>query len=336
MFDHKAILLKFSGRPQAGINNNIKYRTISDPDTDLLIQISITECYIIYQDRNRNEKNVLLSLVGRCRQLLKDAGPDLRHYNLSFNSVEEYENRNTCLGEINLILESQDWRDIKNQNINIEEDMFFEMLMNHVKNDLISYQIFLNRTMFMQKKLLRDRIKSLSVNFQDNYQDIAAAEKLLQRISEDEIEAALYNHPVFEHINGEKMSPRFLRLAKGRERTESLFNIVDERGELYRTNALCKEAVTNYFQDIYTVPVTALNDYAGLIEGFLGPDICNNEIVLGCKLTEGEANILDLDLSIAELDVAAGTGKARSAPGIDGFNNFFIKKILETFQGASA
>jgi hypothetical protein len=146
----------------------------------------------------------------------------------------------------------------------------------------------------------------------------------------------LYNHPVFEHINGEKMSPRFLRLAKGRERTDSLFNIVDDHGELYWTNALCKEAVTKYFQDIYTVPVTAPDDYAGLIEGFLGPDICNNEIVLGCKLTEGEADNLDLDLSIAELDAAAGTGKVRSAPGIDGFNNFFYKKVLETFQGASA
>jgi hypothetical protein len=39
-------------------------------------------------------------------------------------------------------------------------------------------------------------------------------------------------------------------------------------------------------------------------------------------LTEGEANNLDLGLSIAELDEAAGTGKVRSAPGIDGFNNF--------------
>jgi exonuclease III len=336
MFDHKAILLKFSGRQQAGVTNNIKYRTISDPDTDILIQISITECFIIYQDRPRNERNNLMSLIGRCMQLLRDAGPDLRHYNLSFNTVEEYENRNTCLAEINLIFESQEWRDIKNYNINIEEDLFFEMILNNVRNDLISYQIFLNRTMFRQKKVLRDRIKTLSINFQVNYQDIAAAEKLLQRISEDEIEAALYNHPVFEHINGEKMSPRFLRLAKGRERTDSLFNIVDDHGELYRTNALCKEAVTKYFQDIYTVPVTAPDDYAGLIEGFLGPDICNNEIVLGCKLTEGEADNLDLDLSIAELDAAAGTGKVRSAPGIDGFNNFFYKKVLETFQGASA
>jgi hypothetical protein len=76
----------------------------------------------------------------------------------------------------------------------------------------------------------------------------------------------------------------------------------------------------------------APQDFDGLIENFLGPEICNNDIVLGCKLTEREASNLDLDLTIGELDEAAGTGKIRSAPGIDGFNNFFIKKFWKHFR----
>jgi exonuclease III len=254
MFDHKADMLRFSGRIQAGISNNIKYRTITDPDSDIIVQVSIAECYIIYQDRLREEKNLLMSRIGRCRQLLRDAGPDLRHYKLSFNTVADFDNRNACLEEIMLIINSPEWQGIKDLNTNIDDDMFFEMIMNHVKTDLISYQIFLNRFLSREKRLLRERIKNLSANFQDIFQAIADTEKLLQRISEDEIEAALFSHPVFEHINGEKMSPRFLRLAKGRDRNDSLFNIVDERGENYRTNNLCKMAVQNYFADIWPMP----------------------------------------------------------------------------------
>jgi hypothetical protein len=294
--------------------------------------VSIAECYVIYQDWLRDEKNLLMSRIGRCRQLLRDAGPDLRHYKLSFNTVADFDNRNACLEEIMLIINSPEWQGIKDFNTNIDDDLLFEMIMNHVKTDLISYQIFLNRFLSKEKRLLRERIKNLSANFQENFQAIADTEKLLQRISEDKIEAALYSHPVFEHINSEKMSPRFLRLAKGRDRNDSLFNIVDERGENYRTNNLCKVAVQNYFADIYEVPADAPQDFDGLIENFLGPEICNNEIVVGCRLTEREASNLDLDLTIGELDEAAGTGKIRSAPGIDGFNNFFINKFWKHFR----
>jgi hypothetical protein len=80
-------------------------------------------------------------------------------------------------------------------------------------------------------------------------QEIADVERKLQSISEREIELALQNHPVFEHLNGEKI------------------------------------------------------------------------------LSEEEAAALDSDFTLPELDSAAGEGKVRSASGIDGFSNGFIKKF---------
>jgi uncharacterized protein (DUF3084 family) len=53
-----------------------------------------------------------------------------------------------------------------------------------------------------EKKGLRIHLANLNNNVVENFQEIAAVEKQLQRISEREIELALQNHPVFEHLNG--------------------------------------------------------------------------------------------------------------------------------------
>jgi hypothetical protein len=44
------------------------------------------------------------------------------------------------LNELNGIRFQEDLCNILDNNLNLEEDFFFEMLLNHVKNELISYQ----------------------------------------------------------------------------------------------------------------------------------------------------------------------------------------------------
>jgi hypothetical protein len=114
--------------------------------------------------------------------------------------------------------------------INISPDIFFEMLLNNVKGDIISYQIFIVRYLSRGKAALRKKLADLYSNFDLNLQEIADVERKLQRISEREIELALQNHPVFEHLNGEKMSNHFLKLAKGCKKTESIFQVKDDTG----------------------------------------------------------------------------------------------------------
>jgi Reverse transcriptase (RNA-dependent DNA polymerase) len=63
------------------------------------------------------------------------------------------------------------------------------------------------------------------------------------------------------------------------------------------------------------------------IESFLGPTILNNPIVRNSKLSQDEAERLDQPLTIVELDNAVNKCRTRSAPGMDGFSNYLIKKI---------
>jgi hypothetical protein len=63
------------------------------------------------------------------------------------------------------------------------------------------------------------------------------------------------------------------------------------------------------------------------IEDFLGEDICRHKLVQDSKLTGAERESLEADLTLEELEKALCESIMRSAPGIDGFSNKFIKKI---------
>jgi hypothetical protein len=80
------------------------------------------------------------------------------------------------------------------------------------------------------------------------------------------------------------------------------------------------------------LPRDAPVDFNNIIENFLGPEICNSQLVRDCILSEEEAAALDSDFTLLELDTAAGEGKVRSASGIDGFSNGFIKKFWKFFR----
>jgi exonuclease III len=332
MFDHKAVILKLTGRRSPAPVNNISGKTVSDPDVNLLIRISIAECHVIYQNRDILVKNNLLRILGNARNTLRNAGPDRNFYNLDYPTGTGPDERRQLINQVVELLDSEDCSGILEYPVNIDHDVFFEMILNHVKNDLITYQIFLNRFIRKEKTELATLILNLSKNYDANFQDISVAERRLCKISEQEIEAALIQHPVFEFINGEKMSPHFLKLAKGCKSTGSLLQVVDDAGQRHANGTDCKNYITNYFEDIYKAPAWMPNDFTGIIEDFLGPDICNSTLVQDCMLANREAEFLDRELTLFELDAAAKECKTRSASGIDGFSNFFIKKYWSHFR----
>jgi hypothetical protein len=169
MFDHKAVTISFLGPKNKTPNNAISCKTIKDPDCDLLVKLSTLECYLIYQNRDRPLKNQLLLTLGRSRAKLREAGPDKNFYGLDYVDTLELERRNTLLAEINDMLGSDDISGIPDVDINIEADLFFEMILNHVRNDLLSYQIFLNRYCFKEKRELSSRLKLLYIDVTGNF-----------------------------------------------------------------------------------------------------------------------------------------------------------------------
>jgi Reverse transcriptase (RNA-dependent DNA polymerase) len=206
------------------------------------------------------------------------------------------------------------------------------MLLNHVKNEIISYQSYLFRFLSASKRQTIEDLARLKNNHALNFQEIQVLEQRLQRISEQDIEISLQYHPVFEHINSEKMTPLFLKLAKNKNNDSNISGIRDDNNIPFNTDAERDEYIVQFFENIYKVPENSPINFDGLIERFLGPDICNNPIVTNSRLTSEEAAALEDDLSIDELDSSVSDCKVMSAGGMDGFNNSFIKKFWQFFR----
>jgi hypothetical protein len=221
---------------------------------------------------------------------------------------------------------------IQDRQINIDFDIFFEMLINHVRNELVSYQAFLKKFISKGKRDLINSLVELRQNFNVNFQAIQEVELQLQQISEAEIENILETSPIFEHINNKKMSPLLLKLAKSNTGGSSLSQVRDENDEPFRSEQDRDEYIVRHFEKIYSVPVDAPLNFEGCIERFLGENICNNIIVQACKLTDAERVSLDHDFSIQELDAAAKKGKTGTACGSDRLNNLFVKKFWSFFR----
>jgi hypothetical protein len=63
------------------------------------------------------------------------------------------------------------------------------------------------------------------------------------------------------------------------------------------------------------------------IEHFLGKQVLSNQIVQNSKLPDDEHEQLDCLLTVEELDLWVEKCNLRSAPDIDGLNNYFIQKF---------
>jgi hypothetical protein len=87
------------------------------------------------------------------------------------------------------------------------------------------------------------------------------------------------------------------------------------------------EYILNFYENLYKESATS-----GTIENFLGPEICNSELVRNSKLTDLEKTSLDSDLHINELDEALRKSNFRSAPGRDGFSNVYIRHFWKIFR----
>jgi exonuclease III len=330
LFDHKAVFLRISGsRVLRNRAPNISNKFIRDPDAEAIVDLAVKETFLIYQDRNHLEKNNLLLLIGRARKFIRDAGPDPDHYNITSPNPEL---RTLFKNQSENIRLSDEILNIVDTEVNIEWDIFFDMLLNHVKNKIISYQSYLFRYLSESKRQILENLKLLKLNYNDNFQEIQVLELRLQRISEQDIEFSLQQHPIYEHLNGEKMSPTFLKLAKDRNNDSKLSGVRDNNNLPFRSDEEREEYIVRFFENIYQVPANIPANFDGLIERFLGDDICNNPIVLGCKLTPEERARLEDDISIEELDNSVLGCKLLSAGGQDGFNNTFIKKFWPMFR----
>jgi hypothetical protein len=164
----------------------------------------------------------------------------------------------------------------------------------------------------------------LRSDFSVNSGEIFILEREYSSIMERKLVSKVSTMKIFENLNSEKPTPVFLTLAKNRSEGK-LSLIKDNNNADFESDEARNNHILTEFSKIYNPdPTPPLHD--NVIYQFLVPEICNSDVVQNSKLRQDEKDWLDRPLTIAELDIAAGKGKLRSAPGADGFSNQLIIK----------
>jgi len=332
VFDHKEIRLDI-GTPKKRYNQSIVNAILSEPDLDISVKLGVFECYLTHSivggDFTDEHRIEILSKIGR----INENKETIRNLKLEW------------LGDINgdipdpvaiidglqdrcreLIAELPELEFFENLTLTCNKDVFFEVLTMSVKTYALSFQNEFYRLRRESKKSTEERIKMLKRNFAANHREILQLERKLSNLMEGEMREKLSNFRAFEGLHSEKITPVFLKMAKGASKTDSLSDIDDEHFENEDDR---NEYITQYYENVYKLDNIEVD--TNRIHEFLGEE-GNNEVVENAKLTDNERADLDRDLTVAELDKALARANQNSAPGIDGISTKFIKKFWTYFR----
>jgi hypothetical protein len=199
--------------------------------------------------------------------------------------------------------------------------------VSNIKGAVISFQTWVKKTENLKKSILVKRLLNLHRDFKINEDEIILAETELNALLDAELNAKVKSMKLFSCLINEKPTPLFLNLAKSSNSGKSMSIIGKPDGTKYTTDAERNEGIVSFFENIYRKPADEPSDLSNCIENFLGHEIINNQIVMNSKISQNEFDILESPLSVNELDESVEKCNIRSAPGIDGLNNYFIKKF---------
>jgi exonuclease III len=335
-FDHKNIELVFKRKINRNSNPQIFNSTIDVPESEICVWTTVVEQYLIHADINNLEGGIRsqqehLGRIGRAKKAFRDAGPPLflrSPENITEEIVQERSRILTGIEETKYFFINSG---IFNISLAVDPDIFLEILIISVRNEVLNYQTFLKKTGNIFKDELLNSMKNLKNNYAENILQIATIEKRLALINESELRSKIENLSQFEILNGERMTPFFLNLFRGKKKEVTLAGILDKHGNEFESDAKRHESIVEYFEDVYKPPNNMPLNFDGCVDEFLG-DFAAHPLVNACKLSDPEKNMLELPLEITELDRAVLEGKNNTAGGPDGFNNKFLKKFWVFFR----
>ncbi len=331
LFDHKAIIVDFIAKPDVSSRPNISSRILRDPDIEIIVKLAAYECYT-QNIEDGNIKHRALRLIGRRFKLIRQAGPDPKFTDYSYANLLDIDARDRIMFDIRNVMEDLERMNITGLAQNIEADTFLEYLMNNIRNEVISYHSFISKTVNQSLNNLIERLTVLKENFEANFDEISDLELKLREINENKVNAILEKNKNFENLNGERITPFFLKMVKGSTQEASLTAVRDYEGRPFPTQEAQKDFIRNHFANSFKKPENEPENLEGCIERFLGDGILVHPLVQNMKLSEAERNTLKNDLSLEELDNALDGANSNSAAGIDGINTRFIKQFWFIFR----
>jgi len=151
-------------------------------------------------------------------------------------------------------------------------------------------------------------------------------------MNEIEINSELEKNPNFDTLHTERITPFFIKMAKGSMQERSQREIRDSNGREFANEADQKEFIVNHFADSFRKNPNEPDNLENCIENFLGPVVLNHPLVQSLKLNVEECQNLESDITIEELDQALEGTNKNSAAGLDGLSTKFINRFWAHFR----
>jgi hypothetical protein len=200
----------------------IKQFTISNGELDdkllpFLVHATVCETFLLHTDTHnigRFNKNELLQFCGRVKLQIRECGPPLETICGLEPDALAIEERQAKIGRLEILKNHLDPDIIQRLPVNVSPATFLETLLITVKNDVVSHQSFVRKKKIEKIDFIKKRLSVLKAEPFPDYGAIFAMESQLEKINDSAMRKEMERYRYFDILNNEKMTPRFLSLAK--------------------------------------------------------------------------------------------------------------------------
>ncbi len=180
MFNHRAVVICFKDPTKVIKQPTISRELLKDPDLELHVMLTVADTYQLHTS-SLEEREIARRLldIGSAKKLIRELGPDSSHLPVDYRSEYEENIRSGRLGEIREVLEEFPLARLEDGTFKdgITDDIFMETLVNNIRNECISYQIFLAKTSTETVSSINKELKRLKQDFDANLTRITTLEK---------------------------------------------------------------------------------------------------------------------------------------------------------------
>jgi len=141
-------------------------------------------------------------------------GPDPKELMYSHGKLIDVDVRGVLKEDLTVGIAYLEARNISDIMLTVEPDIFLELLINKIRNEVISYQSFIFRKVKENKIVLEQKLEIQKLDMVANFEQISALELELRQINDIEINSTLEKNANFNDLNGERITPFFLENGK--------------------------------------------------------------------------------------------------------------------------
>ena len=231
LFDHKAITLSFIKKKSFNRKPCISNFILNDPLIEIVVKLSVIECYTHLAADPPFSQEILLQRVGTAKHSLREIGDDSNILLPNTRTVLEINLRENRIAELKATIDELDIDGLQSLAIVIDDDLFLEYLINNIRNDIVSYQTFIARTFNLTKNTLINQLNICKSQQAFDPDLMRELEQNLNLITDLEVKNEFEKFRNFEILNCEKITPFFIKMANCTKKSSSLAEVKNEGGQ---------------------------------------------------------------------------------------------------------